>query len=78
MRPVWLTWALALAAGTLAEPAPPGSKKDVPIAAEAVSGESKPSTGEGIEYTYFNGVKVPPIEELTLENFDSNIKNGNW
>lgn len=78
MRPVWLTWALALAAGGLAEPAPPGNRGDAKIAAEAVQGESSAATGEGVEYTYFNGVKVPPIEELTLDNFDSSIKNGNW
>jgi hypothetical protein len=78
MRPVWLAWALALAAGSLAEPAPPGDRKDTKIAVDAVQGESSAASGEGVEYTLFNGQQVPPIEELTMANFETSVKNGNW
>jgi protein disulfide-isomerase len=78
MRPTWLAWALALATTTIAEPAPPGNRQDAAIAAEAVQGESKAGADEGIDYTVFNGVKVPPFKELTLENYDETIKDGYW
>lgn len=69
---------MALAVTTVAEPAPPGNRKNTPIAAEAVQGESAAGSGEGVEYTVFNGLKVPAIPELTAENFEATIKNGNW
>jgi hypothetical protein len=78
MRPAWLAWAIALAASTIAEPAPPGNRQDAAIAAEAVQGESKAGAGEGVDYTVFNGIKVPPFKELTLENYDETIKDGYW
>lgn len=78
MRPVWLAWAFALVATPTPEPAPPGNRKDAVIAAEAVQGESAATGGEGVEYTYFNGLKVPPIRELTLDDYESTIKDGYW
>ena len=78
MRSTWLAWALALTGSVLAEPAPPGSRQDVKVAAEAVQGESAAEAGEGVDYTVFNGIKVPPIKELTMENYESTIKDGYW
>jgi protein disulfide-isomerase len=78
MRPTWLAWALALTINALAEPAPPANRQDVKIAADAVQGESSADGGEGIEYTVFNGVKVPPFKELTMDNYESTIKDGYW
>jgi hypothetical protein len=78
MRPTWLAWALAIAGSALAEPAPPGSRQDAKIAADAVQGESPAEGGEGADYTVFNGKKVPPFKELTMENYESTIKDGYW
>ncbi|ETN47187.1 protein disulfide-isomerase domain [Cyphellophora europaea CBS 101466] len=78
MRPAWLAWALTLAAPALSEAAPPGNRKDAVIAADAVQGESSAEGGEGVDYTIFNGIKVPPFKLLTMDNFESTIKDGNW
>lgn len=77
MRPTWLAWALSLASA-VAEAAPPGDRQAVPIAPEAVQGESSAAQGEGVDYTVFNGIKVPPIKELTMDNYESTIKEGYW
>lgn len=77
MRPTWLAWALTLASA-LAEAAPPGDRQAAPIAKEAAQGESSAATGEGVDYTVFNDIKVPPIKELTMDNYDSTIKDGYW
>lgn len=78
MRPTWLAWALTLTASALSEPAPPGNREDAKIAADAVQGESPAQTGEGVDYTVFNGIKVPPFKELTMDNYEDSIKNGYW
>lgn len=77
MRPTWLAWALTLTTA-VAEAAPPGDRQAAAIAPEAVQGESSAGPGEGVDYTLFNGIKVPPIKELTLENYESTIKEGYW
>lgn len=32
----------------------------------------------GPKYTRFNGIEVPPMKELSGENFDKEIKDGYW
>ena len=33
---------------------------------------------EGPTSTTFNGVEVPPMKELTPENFEETVKDGYW
>lgn len=78
MRPTWLAWALTLTTA-VAEAAPPGDRQAAAaIAPEAVQGESSAGQGEGVDYTVFNGIKVPPIKELTMDNYEATIKEGYW
>lgn len=33
---------------------------------------------DGVEYTTFNGMKVPPLKEIDGEEFDQTVKDGYW
>ena len=77
MRPALLAWALvALFSTTLA--APPGRTKDTGISTDATEGETSASGGEGVEYTIFNDIRVPPMKEIEGDKFAETIKEGYW
>lgn len=87
MKPSLLVWSLLslLAVPTLAAPsessidavsqASPRLVKREDVAAPAPKDNQDDSDSPG---TIFNGVKVPPMKELTPENFDETIKEGYW
>jgi len=74
MRPALLAWALAgLVLVNAAKP-----DKAAVLADEAVQGETPANTKEAIEYTTFNGIKVPPMPDLKGKEFAETIKDGYW
>ncbi|KIW17202.1 protein disulfide-isomerase domain [Exophiala spinifera] len=78
MRPALLAWALA-AVFTTSFAAPPGSPKPGNVLSDdAVSGETPAEGGEAVEYTVFNGIKVPPMVEIEGSKFAETIKDGYW
>jgi hypothetical protein len=78
MRPALLAWVLA-AIISASFAAPPGSPKGGNVLADdAVSGETEAEGGEAIDYTVFNGIKVPPMVEIEGGKFAETIKDGYW
>ncbi|KAK5559399.1 hypothetical protein LTR46_002441 [Exophiala xenobiotica] len=78
MRPALLAWVLA-AIFSASFAAPPGSPKGGNVLADdAVSGETEAEGGEAIDYTVFNGIKVPPMVEIEGGKFAETIKDGYW
>ncbi len=79
MRPALLAWALAAVFST-SFAAQPGKelKGDTVLAKDAVSGETAAEGGEAVDYTVFNGIKVPPMVEIDGSKFDETIKEGYW
>lgn len=77
MRPALLAWALA-AVFTTSFAAPPGSPKGNVLSDDAVSGETPAEGGEAIDYTVFNGIKVPPMAEIEGGKFEETVKDGYW
>lgn len=75
MRPALLVWALA--ALTTTSFAVPAGKDNV-LAKGAVEGETPAEGGEAIEYTVFNGIKVPPMIEIEGDKFKETIADGYW
>lgn len=79
MRPALLVRALAIFATSTVSAAPPGSKVgDAAIARDAVEGTTPVEGGDGVIYTTFNGIKVPPMKEIEGEEFAETIKDGYW
>jgi protein disulfide-isomerase len=77
MRPALLAWALAAVFSTSIA-APPGKEKGTVLSNDAVSGETGAEGGEAVDYTVFNGIKVPPMLELEGSKFAETIKDGYW
>ena len=75
MRPAWLVWAFASAVLVSAR-SKDAAKAEV-LAEGAVKGETPAGTGEAVEYTTFNGIKVPPMKDLG-EDFAEQTKSGYW
>lgn len=77
MRPALLAWALA-AIFTTSIAAPPGSPGKITELPAHVEGDTEADGGDGVEYTIFNGIKVPPMKEIEGDKFDETIKDGYW
>ncbi|ETI22653.1 protein disulfide-isomerase domain [Cladophialophora carrionii CBS 160.54] len=78
MRPALLAWALAAAFSTSIA-APPGSKGGATtLSDDAINGETPAEGGEAVDYTVFNGIKVPPMKEIQGDEFAETIKDGYW
>jgi hypothetical protein len=81
MKPVLLVWALAALSTVPALGAPPGKGKgkgDAVISQDAIEGETPVSGGDRVEYTTFNGIKVPPMKDIEGDKFADTIKEGYW
>ena len=76
MRPALLGWALAGLALVCAKDFEP-AKAEI-LAEEAVNGETPAGTKEAVEYTTFNGIHVPPMPDITGDDFAETIKDGYW
>ena len=48
------------------------------LAGEAVTGETTAENGEAVDYTIFNGLKVPPMTEIEGDKFAETVKDGYW
>ena len=48
------------------------------LAEEAVTGERPAGDGEGMHYTVFNGLKVPPMIDIEGDKFAETVKEGYW
>ena len=71
-----LAWALASLALVSAKEVEPAKAKL--LAEEAVEGDTPADTKEAVEYTVFNGIKVPPMKDIKGEEFADTIKEGYW
>lgn len=76
MKPALLAWALSALALVSAK-GPEAAKAEV-LADEAVNGDTPANTKEAIEYTLFNDIKVPPMNDIKGAEFGETIKNGYW
>lgn len=76
MKPALLAWAFSALALVSAKDA--GAAKAEVLAEEAVKGDTPADTKEAIEYTLFNDIKVPPMNDIKGEEFGETIKNGYW
>lgn len=45
---------------------------------ESVVGETLANDGEAVDYTIFNGLKVPPMVEIEGDKFAETVKDGYW
>lgn len=52
--------------------------KSTDLAEEAVNGDTPAAGKEGIEYTVFNDIKVPPMVDIKGDEFAETIKTGYW
>lgn len=78
MRPSLLFWTL-VATISSATAAPPGNDRTgAGLAREAISGETPAKGGEAVDYTIFNGIKVPPMKDIQGDEFQKTIKDGYW
>jgi len=78
MRPALLAWALSALTLVSARSKEFEPAKAELLAEEAVQGETPANTKEAVEYTVFNGIKVPPMKEIKGEEFADTIKDGYW
>jgi len=78
MRPALLAWAVIASLFSTTIAAPPGPEKAAVLAQDAVQGETPANTAEAVDYTIFNGIKVPPMTEIEGDNFAETIKDGYW
>jgi len=59
--------------------APPTQERDSAVLSEeAVAGETPAKDGEAVDYTIFNGLKVPPMVEIEGNKFAETVKDGYW
>lgn len=79
MRPSFLVWSLlsVLAVPSLA--ASPEDKTRLFKRDDTAASKGKPGTSDSESFsTVFNGIEVPPMKELTPDNFESVTKDGYW
>jgi hypothetical protein len=79
MRPALVVgWLLALCViPTIA--APPTQEQGTTILAEeSVADEASTEDGKAVDYTIFNGLKVPPMIEIEGDKFAETVKEGYW
>ena len=76
MKSALLTWALAGLVLVGARPFEP-AKAEI-LAEEAVNGNTPAAGKEGVDYTLFNDIKVPPMNDIVGEKFAETIKSGYW
>lgn len=76
MRPAWLAWALAGLA--LVDAVPRDTANAEYLAEEAAEGDTPANTKEAVEYTTFNGIKVPPMKDIKGDEFADTIQHGYW
>ena len=74
MKLALLTWALAAVYVIPGFAAPPGNEKTVKEAGL----NSATGTEDVVQYTTFNGMKVPPMKEIEGDKFAETIKEGYW
>ena len=48
------------------------------LAEEAVTGEGPAENGETVDYTVFNGLKVPPMIDIEGDKFAETVEEGYW
>lgn len=79
MRPAsLLPWALSAIALVSASPKDFEPAKAELLAEEAVQGETPANTKEAVEYTIFNGIKVPPMKSIQGGEFAETTNEGYW
>jgi len=71
-------WALATVFATSSAAPPRFEREDNVSLRDAVSGESSVTNADGVEYTTFNGIKVPPMTDIEGDKFAETIKDGYW
>lgn len=76
MKPALLAWAFSALA--LVSALNPDAAKPGVLAKEAVEGDTPADTKEAVEYTIFNDIKVPPMNDIKGDQFGETIKNGYW
>jgi hypothetical protein len=78
-----LAWVLLLALSTPIFAAPPAEEKKAEVVSQngdkvADSAAAAAGKDEGVEYTMFNDIKVPPMKDIEGEMFNETIKDGYW
>lgn len=75
-----MAWWLVALCTTPIFAAPPGQLENdaVVLANEAMHGETAVDDGEAVDYTIFDGVKVPPMVEIEGDKFAETVKEGYW
>jgi protein disulfide-isomerase len=60
--------------------APPVVNRAEPVSIQTAAAEAPVANGipDDIKSTVFNGVEVPPMKELSGDQFDTEIKDGYW
>lgn len=76
MKPALLAWALSALALVSAQDFEPARAELLDEA--AVNGDTPADTMEGVEYTVFNDIKVPPMKDIKGSEFGETIKKGYW
>lgn len=76
MKPALLVWALSALALVSAQDFEPARAEL--LDKEAVNGDTPADTKEGVDYTIFNDVKVPPMKDIKGDEFGETIKSGYW
>jgi protein disulfide-isomerase len=74
MRPSWLGWSLF---SLLAVPAL-ASAVDISSSSDGMRLSKRTWSSEVTGPTEFNGLEVPPIREITPDNFEELTKDGYW
>lgn len=71
MKPALLAWAFSALALV--------SAQDFELLAEEAGvGQTPADTKEGVLYTTFNDIKVPPMKDIEGDKFGETIKDGYW
>lgn len=75
MKPAWLAWVLAglVLASARGEEANPEE-----LVEETVGADTPAAAKEVVDYTVFNGMKVPPMKDIKGDEFAETIQNGYW
>lgn len=80
MKPSFLAWSLLslFSASAFATSPADSLRNHESRDSDSLVKRADTAAKEGSTSTIFNGVEVPPMKELTPENFDETIKDGYW
>ena len=72
----WAWWLTALCTTSIF--AAPPSEGAAILAEEAINGDTSASGEEGVDYSVFDGIKVPAMIEIEGDKFADTVKDGYW